>query len=154
MWATHRKAAAISLLASGLAAAAYAFEPFEHGRWLVAYLFLVGFAAQALLARGQEKLQFRASPDIAARICAQTVLWNVGVILVPAGVMIDARLPVLVGGIALLLSLVGFARTAAASPRVSGELSRSRWRAQVAMIIFMATSVLVGTSLAWDKPWL
>ena len=35
------------------AAVARAIEPFDHGIWLVAYLFLVGFLAQLLLGRGQ-----------------------------------------------------------------------------------------------------
>lgn len=153
MRATYRTAPVISLLASALAAAAYAFDPFQHGLWLVAYLFLVGFAAQALLRRGQRELGEKASDDAEARICSQSMLWNLGVVLVPAGVMLDARLPVVVGGVALLVSLASFARSAAASRRGTGDFPIWLLRTQLALIAFMAISVLVGTSLAWDEPW-
>src|SRR5215204_5579131 len=46
-----RVCVSISLGTAVLAAAARAIEPFDHGIWLVAYLFLVGFVAQYLLAR-------------------------------------------------------------------------------------------------------
>ena len=48
--------AAASLVAAASVAVLRATQPFEHGIWLVAYLFLVGFLAQLLLGRGQAAL--------------------------------------------------------------------------------------------------
>ena len=48
--------AVMSLIAAGLAGLVTALRPFDHGVWLIAYLFLVGFAAQYLLGRWQASL--------------------------------------------------------------------------------------------------
>jgi hypothetical protein len=147
--------ASISLATAVLAAAARAIEPFDHGIWLVAYLFLVGFLAQALLARGQAML-LAAGPSGAdpPPVRAQAALWNAGVIAVPVGVFVDARLFVVLGGVALLASLAAFwhayGRLRSESEIASGTLGV----AHVALILSMAASVLVGTALAWDTPWL
>jgi hypothetical protein len=85
--------ASISLVTAVFAAAARAIEPFDHGIWLVAYLFLVGFLAQYLLARGQSMLFAASQPGgDAPPIGAQAALWNAGVVAVPVGVFVDARL--------------------------------------------------------------
>jgi hypothetical protein len=84
----------------------------------------------------------------------RVALWNAGVILVPAGVLIGVRLPVVIGGLALLAALSLFARSARAARKAEPEPRRGLWAAQVALIAFMAASVLVGTALAWEKPWL
>jgi hypothetical protein len=85
---------------------------------------------------------------------AQAALWDAGVVAVPVGVLADARLFVVVGSIALLASLVAFGQTyrlLAADP--DAALGRLEVR-YLALIAFMASSVLAGTVLAWDIPWL
>ena len=148
-------AAAASLAAAVGAAAIRAAAPFEHGIWLVAYLFLVGFLAQLLLGRGQAALVDAADlsppPSLARR--AQLLLWNAGVVAVPLGVLVDARLFVVAGAAALLAALISFSRTAAtALPAAAGPA----WlrRGYVALLILMAASVFVGTALGWDREWL
>jgi hypothetical protein len=72
-----------------VAAAARAIEPFAHGIWLTAYLFLVGFLAQLLLRRGQAMVLGASPADAnAPPISAQAILWNAGVVAVPLGVLV------------------------------------------------------------------
>ena len=82
-------------------------------------------------------------------IGAQAVLWNAGVAAVPLGVLLGARVFVVLGSLALLASLVMFWQER--RPRHAGlgvvEIG------YVALIVFMGASVLVGTALAWDIPW-
>ncbi len=145
--------AVASLIATGVAGLVTALRPFDHGVWLAAYLFLVGFAAQYLLGRWQASL-------IAVRgvgkapLWLQATLWNAGVILVPAGVLLEARALVVIGAIVLLAALTSFANSARATRPRRGRDSVGPWAAQVALIALMATSALVGTALAWDTPWL
>jgi hypothetical protein len=147
--------ASSSLAAAVLAAAARAIEPFAHGIWLVAYLFLVGFLAQLLLGRGQASLLAGSpSPTNSAPIRTQATLWNAGVVAVPLGVLGGARLLVALGSVALLTSLAAFWR---AYRLLRSEPAAARGAlgiGYVALILFMAASVLVGTALAWDIPWL
>ena len=118
--------------------------------WLIAYLFLVGFLAQLLLGRGQAMVT-AASPAEAdpPPIGAQAVLWNAGVVAVPLGVLLGARVFVVAGSLALLASLVMFWQERRPRNAVSGVLEIG----YVMLIVFMGTSVLVGTALAWDTPW-
>jgi hypothetical protein len=145
--------AVMSLIAAGLAGLVTALRPFDHGVWLIAYLFLVGFAAQYLLGRWQASL-------IAVRgvgkapLGLQATLWSAGVILVPAGVLLEARAMVVIGAIVLLAALASFAYSASATRPRRGRDSIGPWAAQVALIAFMAISAVVGTALAWDTPWL
>jgi hypothetical protein len=138
--------AAASLLAAIVVAAVQAAQPFEHGVWLVAYLALVGFAAQLLLGAGQAALLASApgSPQ-PRRTGAQLVLWNLGVVAVPLGVFTEARLPVVIGAAALLAALLSFHRAVRPAPASAAYL---------ALICFMAASTLIGTALAWDLDWL
>jgi hypothetical protein len=143
--------AGASLIGAAAVALARAVSPFEHGIWLVAYLFLVGFLAQLLLGRGQTALlPASAQPGRRQRL-AQTVLWNLGVVCVPLGVFADLRLAVVLGAVALLAALALF-RRAVSQP--SSAASASARRGYDALIVFMAVSALVGTALAWDLPWL
>jgi hypothetical protein len=147
--------ASISLVTAVFAAAARAIEPFDHGIWLVAYLFLVGFMAQYLLARGQSMLSPTGQPAAdAPPIREQATLWNAGVVGVPVGVFADARLLVVLGSVALLASLGAFWH-AYGSVRLEPDIELGALRvAYRALILFMAASTLVGTALAWDIPWL
>jgi hypothetical protein len=137
--------ASLWLAAALIAAGARAIEPFAHGIWLVAYLFLVGFLAQVLLARGQATVLAAAPSDADdPPIGAQAALWNAGVVAVPLGVLVDARVFVVVGSVALLSALAAFGRAASGGAGVG----------YLALMVFMAASVLIGTALAWDAPWL
>lgn len=143
----------MSLIAAAAAALISVLDPFDHGAWLVAYLFLVGFLAQLLLGRGQAAL-VAADGAAGVRLGLQAALWNAGVVLVPLGVLVDARLFVVLGGVALLAALTCFLRVARRT-RTPSERDSSRLRgAQLVLIAFMAFSVLAGTALAWDTPWL
>jgi hypothetical protein len=138
-----------------VAAAARAIEPFEHGIWLVAYLFLVGFLAQALLGRGQAAaLAANPSGASSSPIRAQVAFWNAGVVAVPLGVMVGTRALVALGSIALLIALNAFWRASGPRHSDSRTASGSRGIAYAGLILAMAASVLVGTVLAWDIPWL
>jgi hypothetical protein len=147
--------ASISLVAAVLAAAARAIETFDHGIWLVAYLFLVGFLAQYLLARGQTRLlSVGLSGTGSPPLRAQVILWNAGVVAVPVGVFVNARLFVVLGSVALLTSLASFWRARVSDPAASEDALRTLRIRYIALILFMAASALVGTALAWDTPWL
>jgi hypothetical protein len=73
-----------------------------------------------------------------------------GVVAVPLSVLVGARV---LGSVALLIALAAF-----------WQASRPRWSESgaasgpgvgyLALIVFMAASVVIGTALAWDNPWL
>jgi hypothetical protein len=147
--------AATSLAAALLVAIVRAAEPFDHGIWLVAYLFLVGFLAQLLLARGQAALLARSGqPGPPASIRrAQLVLWNIGVLIVPFGVLAGSRLAVLSGSAALLVALHSFWATVREALGDASTETRLR-RAYLTLMGFMAASAVIGLALAWDITWL
>ena len=70
------------------------------------------------------------------------------------GVLLDARLFVVLGSLALLTALAAFWRAYRSLRLESGAASGALRVGYVALIVFMAASVLVGTALAWDTPWL
>jgi hypothetical protein len=143
-------AASVALTAALAAAAARAIEPFAHGIWLTAYLVLVGFVAQLLLGRGQAMVAAASPADgNPPPIGAQAILWNAGVVAVPLGVLLGARVFVVLGSLALLGSLVMFWQERRPRHAGSGVLDIG----YVGLIVFMGASVLVGTALAWDTPW-
>jgi uncharacterized membrane protein YidH (DUF202 family) len=140
---------AASLLAAVLVAAAALIAPFDHAAWLVAYLLLVGFAAQTLLGRGQATL----AADRPAASATQLTLWNTGVVAVPAGVFLNARFLVVFGGLALLAGVVSFWRR-------TNPVRRARFGHPVLPIAYlllsglMAISACIGIALAWHRPWI
>jgi hypothetical protein len=139
--------AAASLAGAVLAAGLRIADPYEHGIWLVAYLVLVGFAAQLLLARGQ--LALTPEPPSSETVGRQAALWNLGVLAVPLGVLADSRLAVVAGGLALLVALASYARA------LGGPFASRRIRAHyVALLSVMTASVFVGVGLGWDRPWI
>lgn len=142
--------ATLSLLGSVVVAGVALVWPFPHAAWLVSYLFLVGFLAQALLERGQAAL---AGPRATAKALLQAALWNVGVIAVPIGVFTDGRLWVVLGGVSLLVALVSFWRATRRSR--SGRCRPVRLQtAYILLIAAMALSSMIGIGLAWHRPWL
>jgi hypothetical protein len=145
--------ASLWLAAALIAAVARTIEPFAHGIWLVAYLLLVGVLAQVLLARGQATLLAASDAD-APPIGAQVTLWNAGVVAVPLGVLLGARVLVVLGSLALLTSLAAFWQASRPRRSESGAASRGARVGYLALMVFMAVSVLIGTALAWDTPWL
>ena len=151
----HSIPTALWLLGSVIPAAMSALYPFDHGVWLAAYLFLVGFLAQLLLGRGQARLLSAAglpAPTRRVRL-AQALPWNLGVIAVPAGVLAEARLAVVVGSVSLLTALALFAKTA--RPELPGSAvrpARLGW-AYALLLLVVTGSTLIGTVLAWDTPW-
>jgi hypothetical protein len=147
--------ASLCFAAALVAAVARAIEPFAHGIWLVAYLFLVGFLAQLLLARGQANVLATAPSDAGAPpIGAQATLWNAGVVAVPLGVLVGARVFVVLGSVALLTALAAFWRASRPRRSESGAASGGAGFGYLALMSFMAASVVIGTALAWDIPWL
>lgn len=148
-------AAVVSLVAAALALVFGFAEPFDHSVWLVAYLFLVGFLAQLLLGRGQSALLRSAERQRSAGgpLTAQIILWNAGVIAVPFGVLADTRLAVALGSLSLLAALASLSITV--QPELAFEVTSRSWlaRGYVVLLAFMTGSVLVGTALAWDIPW-
>src|SRR3954466_1238004 len=80
--------ASVLIVAGGAVAAVNSAAPFGHGSWLAAYLVLGGGVSQGVLAAGRLALQ---APALSrARPAAQLALWNVGSLVVPAGVVWDA----------------------------------------------------------------
>ena len=146
----------MSLLTAAAATIVQIAEPFDHGPWLISYLLLVGALGPYLLGRGQAALLelVHQPPVPGGTRRAQLMLWAIGVIAVPVGVLADARLGVVVGSLSLLVSLASFWASVrlVATPHV---LARG-WRATAYMGLlgFLATSAVVGTALAWDIRWL
>jgi hypothetical protein len=140
--------ASVLIVGGGVVAAVNSAAPRAHGSWLAAYLVLVGGVSQVLLGAG--RLALRAPRPTRALRRAQLVLWNLGSVAVPAGVLADAPMLVTVGSIALLLALALFAAGASEG--------RPDLRAVVylAIIAGLAVSVVVGSALADAAPgaWL
>ena len=140
--------------AAVLSAALNTAAPFEHGWWLVAYLSLVGGIAQMLLGTGQyvlaERTRARKPPE--AVLLTELALWSSGTIAVAAGELAGTSTVLLLGSAALLFDLTLFAgglrrlHNGAAAPAVVWE------GAYAALLLFLAVSVLVGSSLAGALP--
>jgi hypothetical protein len=126
-------------------------QPFDHGWWLVAYFALVGGLSQLILGAGQ----FALGAGCAGRrvLAGQLVLWNLGAVLVPIGVLAGAPGVVAVGSVVLLAALALFA-AATGVPRPPGARDNRFWLyAYWAVAIFLVGSVIVGTGLADALPW-
>jgi hypothetical protein len=144
--------ACAGLLVAGTAGGIYLVRPFDHGIWLVSYSFLVGFLAQDLLGRMQSGL-LSAGRAVPPRVGLQASLWGSGALLVPAGVLADMRVLVMLGGAALLGALALF--WSVLLPVRTAGARKLRWlgAGQLALIVFMAASVLAGVAMAWESPW-
>lgn len=142
----------LAAVATAVAVLLRALQPFDHGIWLIAYLLLVGTLAQFLLAWGQ----YRLAPGTSAhRIRAQALLWMIGVVVVPTGVLVGVRLLVALGSVSLLVSLFLFWRATRAEHRSARpDPEPEEAVAYAALLVFMTLSVFVGMVLASDVPWL
>jgi hypothetical protein len=77
------------------------------------------------------------------------VLWNLGAVMVPIGVLAGAPGVVAVGSLVLLAALALFAAATSAPPR-----DHTFWLyAYRAIVLFLCGSVIVGTGLADALPW-
>lgn len=141
--------AVVSLLAGLVAGGIQLFAPFDHGVWLVAYLLLVGSLAAFLIAEGEAAL------GVSDRDAgSQAMLWAIGTIAVPAGVLGESRLAVVLGSAALLSALASMAAAALPPPARPATGGNALTRGYLALLVFMAISVGVGLTLAWDIAWL
>jgi hypothetical protein len=142
--------AGVLIVAGGGVAAVNSAVPFGHGSWLAAYLVLVGGVSQGVLGAG--RLALDVPPLSRALSPAQLVLWNVGALAVPAGVLGGAPALVTAGSVALLCALALFAAEARGVRR---ELRR-RAVVYLAIVVGLAVSVVIGSALAVAAPgaWL
>jgi hypothetical protein len=136
--------ASVLIVGGGAVAAVNSAAPFARGSWLAAYLVLVGGVSQVVLGGG--RIAVRAPRPTRARRRVQLVLWNLGSLAVPAGVLADAPMLVTVGSIALLWALALFASGASEGRR---DL---RAAVYLAIIAALAASVVVGSALAYAAP--
>jgi hypothetical protein len=142
--------AGVLIVAGGGVAAVNSAAPFGHGSWLAAYLVLVGGVSQIVLRTGQLAL---GAPRLNRAVpLAQLVLWNLGSLAVPAGVLADVSALVTAGSVALLAALALFAFGARAMRREA----RGRSALYLALVVGLAVSVVVGSALADAAPgvWL
>lgn len=143
-----------SLAAMILVTTAWVLEPFAHGLWLIAYLGLVGSLAQWLLGHGQARLLSvnDLRPPLRRERLVQGLLWNLGVVAVPIGVLEQTRLAVLVGSLALLGALASLLMTVRpVVGRADGGLRQAGL--YLALLLFMTASVFIGLGLSWGIPW-
>jgi hypothetical protein len=144
-----------SLGAAAVALVIRIVAPFEHGVWLVAYLVLVGFLAQLLLGCGQTALLSAGGLSIPPRRVrvAQALLWNLGVVAVPVGVLAESRLAVVAGSVSLIAALTSLGMSARVP--LATALGRRSWLGwgYAGLLAVMAASTAIGTALAWDIPW-
>jgi hypothetical protein len=145
----------VSFAAAGAVVAVWnATERFPHGWWLVSFLMLVGGVAQLLFGAGRAALGPAALGITAAwwDLRAQAALWNAGTLLVALGVMAGTRLCVVAGTVLLLCALAAMGAELRARRDVTPR--GGAWQgAYVALLVFLATSALVGAALAWDLAW-
>ncbi len=140
--------AAVWAGAGGVVAAVNSAAPFDHGSWLAAYLVLVGGLSQASLGVGVQLVHATGSPAHVAY--TRLALWNLGTVVVPAGVLSTDPDLVSAGSFVMLAALVSFS-SAAVNPQVRG-----RTLVYQLVVAALAGSVLVGSALGDAAPgsWL
>jgi len=147
-------AGCVFLLAAALSAVVNTAASFHHGWWLVAYLSLVGGLSQMLLGAGQDVLAERTHSQTPpnALLLTELGLWSVGSVAVAVGDLAGASTVLLLGSALLLIDLalfaVGLARLQSQADRRVVALERC----YAALLLFLAISVLVGSSLGGALP--
>jgi hypothetical protein len=140
------------VIAAAVVGAANVASPFERGWWLTAYLFLVGGLAQLLLVRGQEALTTGPHHPSASLVWAQWSLWNTGTAIVAVGDMAQVMAAVDAGSVALLTALVLYHRGARRPGTAPGRHASGLGRGYTALVVVLASCVLLGTLLARALP--
>lgn len=139
---------------AAVVAAANLASPFARGWWLVAYLFLVGGIAQVLLGVGQVHVAagIRSGAGLRTLAWAQLVLWNLGTVIVAVADMAVAPAGVVAGSVVLIAALCMF-WVGVRDPR-KRSIGQLWWLKvlYVALLVFLAGSVVVGTFLAGAVP--
>jgi hypothetical protein len=148
-------AAGLSFLAAGAGVAVWQVaERLPHGWWLITFLVLVGGVAQLLLGAGHGALARSAPSRAHSSPWRRAVSWNAGTLLVPLGVLADARLAVVLGS-ALLIAALGGSALELLGARAARLGRSAHWQlAYAGLLAFLGVSVVVGTVLGWDRPWL
>jgi hypothetical protein len=131
--------------AAAAVAAVHATAPISHGWWLASYLALVGGLSQALLGSGLAAF----APSSVRETVVQLALWNIGVVTVAAADLAGTPAGVLAGSAVLLAALARFARSCL---RAAGERFSIEAGLYLALVAFLAGSVVVGTALAGALP--
>ena len=149
-----RVASAIFAVAALIVIAWNAGWPIERGWWLAAYLFLVGCGSQLLLGAGQFALAARRGtiPPSRALAWTQLALWNFGTVTVAVADMARALAGVAVGSGILMMSLALFLFGARPAGSMATREARSLELRYLALLLFLAGSVVVGTALAANGP--
>jgi hypothetical protein len=137
------------VIAGGLASAAIAPDPTEHGAGAVAYLVLICGVAQAALGAGQNALAVQ--PPSQRLRYAELVGWNLGNAAVIAGTLSNADAVVFVGGAILLVVLALFVYGVRGSA-TAGSRARAAWivngfRTLVVVLLISIPSGLVLAAL-------
>lgn len=147
-------AGAAYIAAAAVVAAVQATAPIDHGWWLVSYLALVGGLSQALLGTGLVALATSSAADtVVTERWVRFALWNLGVVTVALSDLAGAPAGVLAGSVLLLAALARF--TQCCLRIVKGRRRRSvvPWAGlYLALVAFLAGSVVVGTALAGALP--
>jgi hypothetical protein len=144
----------VFVLAGALSAVVNTAAPFHHGWWLVAYLSLVGGLSQVLLGVGQyvlaERTQSQTPPNTS--LLTQLGLWSLGTVAVAAGDLAATRTVLLLGSALLLIDLALFAVRLSRLQRSAARRALAWECCYAALVLFLAISVLVGSSLAGALP--
>ena len=144
---------AVYAVAAVAVAIARGATPFEHGWWLVAYLVLVGGLAQTLLGLGALRLDRPAPSSATPWTRRGLALWNLGVPLVPIGVLSATPVWVGVGGVLELLALCLLgAALAAPAAEACPAVGRRLRVAYLALVAGLALSVVIGMRLGGALP--
>jgi hypothetical protein len=147
-------AGATYVAAAAVVAAVQTTAPIDHGWWLVSYLGLVGGLSQALLGSGLVALA--TSSDAGTVVTERWVrfaLWNLGVVTVALADLAEAPAGVLAGSVLLLAALARFTQSCLRIVKRRGRRSVVPWAGlYLALVAFLAGSVVVGTALAGALP--
>ncbi len=124
--------------------------PFTRGWWLVAYLLLVGGLSQVLLGRGLIAIARRSTAHEfrATATGAQLALWNAGTVTVAMADLTEHPGGVLAGSATLYCALALFA-IGLRHVSITARYPARRWiRGYVVLLLFLASSVVIGAALA------
>jgi len=136
------------VIAGGLASAAIAPRPTEHGAWAVAYLVLICGVAQAALGAGQGTLAV--TPVTPRLVGAELFGWNLGNAAVIAGTLSNTHVVVYIGGAILVVVLALFVYGVRGSDATDAVVAQASWVVNTlrALVIVLLISIPIGLVLA------